>query len=102
MRTERERGGTTAHGGDCSSVGEFAVSKEDFSIFNVSTNDIPENERVPLLREFYWRGVLKAEVDATDGRPFAASFTSHALPDAQLVIGGLFGAKVIRTKQLVV
>ncbi|MBR0857478.1 AraC family transcriptional regulator [Bradyrhizobium liaoningense] len=76
--------------------------KEDFSIFNVSTDHIPEAERVPLLREFYCRGVLKSEVDATDGKPFAASFTSHALPDAQLVIGGLFGARVIRTKQLVV
>ncbi|MBW7967933.1 AraC family transcriptional regulator [Bradyrhizobium sp. BR 10289] len=75
--------------------------KAEFSIFNVSTDLIPEDERVPLLREFYCRGVLKAEVEARDGRPAAASFTSHVLPEAQLLIGGLCGARVIRTKQLV-
>ncbi len=76
-------------------------SMVDFSVLNVSTSEIPESERVPLIREFYCRGVLKAEVDPREGRPFAASFTSHALPEAQLLIGGLFGARVIRTKQLV-
>jgi len=75
--------------------------KDEFSIFNVSTDHIPEDERVPLLREFYCRGVLKAEVEARDGKPAAASFTSHVLPEAQLLIGGLCGARVIRTKQLV-
>ena len=29
------------------------------------------------------------------------SFTSHVLPEAQLLIGGLCGARVIRTKHLV-
>lgn len=76
--------------------------KDEFSILNVSTDHIPEDERVPLLREFYCRGVLKAEVEPTDEKPFAASLTSHGLPDVQLVIGGLVGARVIRTKQLVV
>ena len=76
--------------------------KDEFSILNVSTDHIPEDARVPLLREFYCRGVLKAEVEPTDEKPFAASLTSHGLPDVQLVIGGLVGARVIRTKQLVV
>ncbi|MFT4117591.1 AraC family transcriptional regulator [Bradyrhizobium sp.] len=75
--------------------------KDDFSILSVSTDDIPECERVSLLREFYCRGVLKAEVEARDGKPFAASLTSHSLPEAQVLIGGLFGARVVRTKQLV-
>jgi AraC-like DNA-binding protein len=98
----RERGEAAAHSRVCPSVGEIAVSgKDDFSIFNVSTDDIPEAERVPMLREFYCRGVLKAEVEARDGRPSAASFTSHVLPEAQLLIGGLCGARVIRTRQLV-
>jgi AraC-like DNA-binding protein len=83
-------------------VGEIAVSgKDEFSIFNVSTDHIAEDERVPLLREFYFRGVLKAEIEAREGKPAAASFTSHVLPEAQLLIGGLCGARVIRTKQLV-
>lgn len=75
--------------------------KDEFSIFNVSTDHIAEDERVPLLREFYFRGVLKAEIEAREGKPAAASFTSHVLPEAQLLIGGLCGARVIRTKQLV-
>lgn len=73
----------------------------DFSVLNVSTSEIPESERIPMLRDFYCRGVLKAEVEAREGKPAAASFTSHVLPEAQLLIGGLCGARVIRTKQLV-
>lgn len=104
MRTGTERGcgEITARGRACSLVGEIAVSgKDEFSIFNVSTDHIPEDERVPLLREFYCRGVLKAEVEAREGKPAAASFTSHVLPEAQLLIGGLCGARVVRTKHLV-
>ncbi|WP_027551636.1 AraC family transcriptional regulator [Bradyrhizobium sp. Cp5.3] len=76
--------------------------KDDFSIFYVSTNEVPESERVPLLREFYCRGLAKAEVDANEGEPFAANFTALALPEAQLMTGGLFGARIIRTKQQVI
>jgi AraC-like DNA-binding protein len=101
MRIEREAG-RWYMAEACSLVGEVAVSgKDEFSIFNVSTDHIPEDERVPLLREFYCRGVLKAEVEVKEGRPAAANFTSHVLPEAQLLIGGLCGARVIRTKQLV-
>ncbi len=74
---------------------------DEFSILNISTNDIPESDRVTMLREFYCRGVLKAEIDAREGTPFEANFTSHALPEAQLLIGTLFGARIIRNKQLV-
>jgi AraC-like DNA-binding protein len=75
--------------------------KDEFSILNVTTNDIPESDRVATLREFYRRGVLKAEIDTTESKPFEARFTSHALPEAQLLLGTLFGARIIRTKQLV-
>ncbi len=78
------------------------TGKDEFSILNVSTDRIPEDERVPLLREFYCRGVLKAEVEATEGKTFAASLTSHGVTDVQIVIGGLIGARVVRTKQLVI
>ncbi len=107
-KTMRERTGygceeTTARGRTCSSVGEIAVNgNDDFLILNVSTTDIPEGERVAMLREFYSRGVVKAEIDAKEGKPFEARFTSHALPEAQLMIGTLFGARLIRTKQLIV
>src|SRR3954469_17763103 len=87
---------TTRRGRACSWVGEIAVSgKDEFSIFNVSTDHMPDDERVPLLREFYCRGVLKAEVEPRDGKSAAASFTSHVMPEAQLLIGGLCGARVI-------
>ena len=94
---------TTAPGRAFSRAGETAVSGNDeFSILNVSTDHIPEDQRVPLLREFYCRGVLKSELEATEGKPFAANLTSHSSPDAQLVMGGLIGARIIRTKQLVI
>ena len=74
---------------------------DEFSILNVSTNEIHASERVAVLREFYCRGVLKAEVDVGEGRSFNGCFTSQSLPDAQLLLGMLFGARVIRTKQLI-
>jgi AraC-like DNA-binding protein len=76
--------------------------KDDVSILKVSTSDIPESERVTTLREFYRRGVVRAEIDAKEGQSFEARFISHALPEAQLLIGTLFGARLVRTKQLIV
>ncbi|WP_027532271.1 AraC family transcriptional regulator [Bradyrhizobium sp. WSM3983] len=76
--------------------------KDDVSILRVSSNEIPESERVTTLRDFYCRGVLKAELDVRDGKPIVASLTSHSLPDAQLLLGTLFGAKVVRSQHLVV
>ena len=77
-------------------------SNNNVSILNVSTADVPEGERVAMLREFYSRGVVKAEIEAKEGEPFEARFISHALPEAQLMIGALLGARLIRTKQMIV
>ena len=76
-------------------------SKFDFSVLNVSTNEIPEDERIPLLRDFYCRGVLKAEVEAEGRKAVRGEPHVPILPEAQLLIGGLCGAWVIRTKHLV-
>jgi AraC-like DNA-binding protein len=76
--------------------------KDTSSILNVSTSDVPESERVALLREFYRRGVVKAEIDAKEGQPIEATFTAYALPDAQLLAGKVSGARIIRTRELVV
>lgn len=75
--------------------------KDELSIIEFSTHDVPEGDRIHLLRDFYRRGVLKSEVEPTHDTPVAASLASYALPDAQLVIGGLLGARIIRTRQLV-
>ena len=76
-------------------------SNDELSIVNVSTGDIPESKRAAVLRDFYCRGG-KAELDVRDGEPIAANLTSHSLPDMQLLLGTLLGARVVRTKQHVV
>jgi AraC-like DNA-binding protein len=75
--------------------------KDELSVIEFSTHHVAEGERIQLLRDFYCRGVLKSEVEPTQGHAVAARLTSHALRDAQLVIGGLLGARIIRTRQLV-
>ncbi|MET4799556.1 AraC family transcriptional regulator [Bradyrhizobium sp. LB11.1] len=75
--------------------------KDDVSILKISSSDIPDSERVTMLRDFYCRGVLKAELEIRDGEPIVASLTAHSLPDAQLLLGTLFGARVVRSRQLV-
>ncbi|MGX4772525.1 AraC family transcriptional regulator [Bradyrhizobium guangdongense] len=74
---------------------------DELFIVNVSTSDSLESERAATLRDFYCRGV-KADIEIRDGERLAANLTAHSLPDVQLMLGTLFGARVIRTKQLVV
>ena len=68
--TGYECGETTARGQACSSVGEIAVSSKD-RVFHSQRVDKrrSESERLALLREFYRRGVVKAEVDPSEGQP---------------------------------
>ena len=69
-------------------MGGIAVSgKDESSILKVSTNDLPERERCPLLRDFYRRGEVKAELDANEGEPIVATLTGYALPEAHLLTG---------------
>ncbi len=75
---------------------------EDVSVLRVSSSDIPEGERVTTLRNFYCRGEVKAELEIRDGEPIVASLTAHSLPDAHLLLGTLFGAKLVRSRQLAV
>jgi AraC-like DNA-binding protein len=75
--------------------------KDEVSILNISTREMPQGERVSMLREFYGRGLPKADVEVKKGEPVEASFTSHALPEAQLLLGTLVGARIVRTKHLV-
>jgi AraC-like DNA-binding protein len=81
--------------------GEVSVrGKDGFSSLNISTNEVPESERASMLREFYSRGLAKAEVEVRKGEPVEARFTSHALPEAQLLLGTLIGARIVRTRHL--
>ncbi|MCP3382405.1 MULTISPECIES: AraC family transcriptional regulator [unclassified Bradyrhizobium] len=77
-------------------------SNNDVSVLKVSSSDIPESERVTTLRDFYCRGTAKAELEIRDGEPIIANLTAHSLPDAHLLLGTLFGAKLVRSRQLVV
>jgi AraC-like DNA-binding protein len=75
---------------------------DDVSILRVSSSDMPEGERVTRLRDFYCRGDAKADLETRDGEPIVASLTAHSLPNAHLLLGTLFGAKLVRSRQLVV
>lgn len=77
-------------------------SHDGVSILKISSDDIPENERIATLRDFYCRGVVKAELEIRDGEPIMANLTAHSLPDVQVLFGTLFGAKLVRSRQLVV
>lgn len=76
--------------------------KNDGSILKVSSDDIPEGERVATLRNFYCRGTAKADLEIRDDEPIIADLTAHSLPGANLLLGTLFGAKLVRSRQLIV
>jgi len=72
--------------------------KDEFSILNISTRDVPKGKRVSMVREFYGRGP-RAEIEVKEGVAVEASFTCHALPEAHLMLGSLVGARIVRARQ---
>jgi AraC-like DNA-binding protein len=73
------------------------VSEHDFAALKFSTQEFPERERLAVLREYYGRTVLKAEIEAAEGLPFEARIESHILPDLHLLSGTLSPARITRT-----
>lgn len=74
--------------------------KNEFSSLNISTNEVPQSERVSMLREFYGRRLPGADVEVKKGEPVEGGFTSHALPEAQLLLGTLIGVRIVRARHL--
>ena len=105
MRAHRTRvRETTARGRARSSVGGIAVSgKDEFSILNVSTDHIPEDERrARCCANSIAAGWSRPRSNQrTKSRSLRAS-RPMPLPDVAAADRRAVGARVIRTKQLVV
>jgi len=79
-----------------------SVNERDFASLNFSTQEFPESERLAMLREYYGRTVLKAEIEAAEGLPFEARIESRILPDLHLLFGTLSAARITRTRAQIV
>jgi AraC-like DNA-binding protein len=73
----------------------------DFATVRFSTDDLPEEDRVPMWREHYGCTVLGVEIEPAEDALFQSSIVSRHLPGLNLVSGNLSAARVKRTREFV-
>jgi len=71
----------------------------DFATVRFSTDDLPEEDRVPMWREHYGYTVLGVEIEPAEDELFQSCIVSRHLPGLNLVLGNLSAARVKRTRE---
>jgi AraC-like DNA-binding protein len=70
-------------------------------IFRLSTDDLPEKDRLPYYREMVSRGCAGLEIEPLDDAPFRALNMGAFLPDLSLMYGEYSSTVVRRTRPLI-
>lgn len=65
----------------------MTVAEGKFGSFRVHTDDLPENERLPMLREVYGRAILKADLEPVGGTPLQMDMRVRLLPGVGIATG---------------
>jgi len=73
----------------------------DFGTFRISTNDLPERDRLAAWREYFGRKVFRLEFEPLPDVPFHVELTVHAVPTLSMASTRCSPARVMRTKELV-
>jgi AraC-like DNA-binding protein len=73
----------------------------DFERVRFSTDDLPEQDRIPAWREFFGRRVFRTEIEPAPDMPFHADVTVRHLPGLDLVSSVMSPARFCRTRALV-
>ena len=73
----------------------------DFGTFRISTNDLPERDRLAMWREDFGRKVLRLDFEPMPDIPFHVELTVRALPALYLTSARNSPMRVTRTKELV-
>lgn len=66
----------------------------------LTTEDIPEHERIPLWRDFYGPSLLRLEIEPGRDAPFHAEVTAHQLPGIRVVSSRLSACRISRARTL--
>src|SRR4051794_25869466 len=78
-----------------------AEATEFPALLQLSTDDLPEKDRVAMWREYYAHTVIRADIEPAEDAPFHAAMTSRRLPGLQLLWGSFSASRLARTREFV-
>ena len=58
----------------------MAAQSDDFRILRFSTDELPERDRLPIMREVHGRLCAKVDIEPASGVPLRYSVIAWALP----------------------
>jgi AraC-like DNA-binding protein len=73
----------------------------DFPTLRLSTDDLPEKDRVTMWREYYAHAVIRADIEPAEDTLFRATMTSRRLPGLQLLWANFSAHRLARTREFV-
>src|SRR4051794_13964749 len=77
------------------------IDQGDFATLRFSSDDLPEKDRVAMLREHYGHITFRIDIEPAEDTRFRASMASRRLPGLDVLWGNLSPARVTRTRELV-
>lgn len=76
-------------------------SDGQFASFRLLTDALPEQDRIPILREVYGKTILNADIQPLDGTPVHMDMRVRLLPGVGIATGTASPVKVSVTSQLI-
>lgn len=76
-------------------------SDGQFASFRLLTDDLPEQDRLAVLREVYGRSILNADIEPVDGSPVRMDMRIRLLPGVRIATGSASSLKVSVKSQLI-
>ncbi|WP_269931930.1 helix-turn-helix transcriptional regulator [Aminobacter sp. HY435] len=79
----------------------MTISDGQFTSFRVLTDDLPEKDRLAVLREVYGRTILNADLEPVGGAPVHMDMRVRLLPGVGIATGTASPVKVSVTSQMI-
>jgi AraC-like DNA-binding protein len=66
-----------------------------------SSDDLPEKKRVEMMREYFWHGMLRVDIEPVENTLLRAAMTACTLPGLQFISTMLSPVRICRTREFV-
>ena len=78
----------------------MAAQSDDIRVLRFSTDDLPERDRLPIMREVHGRLSARVDIEPAPGAPLHYSVTARALPGLIVSLLSVSPHTVRRTRAL--
>jgi AraC-like DNA-binding protein len=72
----------------------------DFAALRLSSDHMPERDRVPFFRDVFGRSIARHEIEPVPGTSFRVDVTMRALPGLKVWTGEYSALRLMRTREL--